>query len=158
MTFSGRLPLLEVNPRWKTTFGGKMTFGRKWPLVEDELRWKTTLNGRRPLVEDNHRWKMTFVGSLHAAYSALWHFFDNQSQHFGGGFSVGFENVGVKISYTKFRGGGVTSLRGMLLRLSMNPLLVIFYTFLCVKLLKERINIFKHLLNKWTILWIDSFY
>ena len=70
----------------------------------------------------------------------------------GGGFSVGFENVGVKISYTKFRGGGVTSLRGMLLRLSMNPLLVIFYTFLCVKLLKERINIFKHLLNKWTIL------
>ena len=139
----GASPLYVL--RWKTTFGGR------WTSVEDDLKWKK--------VEDNHRWKMTFVGSLHAAYSALWHFFDNQSQHFGGGgFSVGFENVGVKISYTKFRGGGVTSLRGMLLRLSMNPLLVIFYTFLCVKLLKERINIFKHLLNKWTILWIDSFY
>ena len=154
----GRQSSVEDDPRWKSTLVGRRPLVGRWPSVENDLWWKMTLNGRRPLVEDNHRWKMTFVGSLHAAYSALWHFFDNQSQNFGGGFSVGFENVGVKISYTKFRGGGVTSLRGMLLRLSMNPLLVIFYTFLCVKLLKERINIFKHLLNKWTILWIDSFY
>ena len=42
--------------------------------LEDNLCWKTTFGERRPVVEDNLQWKVTFVGSLHAAYSALQHF------------------------------------------------------------------------------------
>ena len=71
---------------WKTTFGARgpsvedslwwnMTFSGRQPLVGDKLRGKTTLGGGRPLVEDDLYWKTTFVGSLHAAYSALRHFF-----------------------------------------------------------------------------------
>ena len=80
MTFVGKWPLVEDNLPWKTTFCGKL------PLMKHDLRWKTTFDGRRPLVEDNLQWKMTFVGSLHAAYSSLWHSFNNQYQHFGGNF------------------------------------------------------------------------
>ena len=54
----GRQPSAEYNLRSKTT-----------------LRWKTTSSGRLPSVEDDLQWKTTFRGSLHATYSALWHFF-----------------------------------------------------------------------------------
>ena len=50
MTFSGRC------------LRGRTSFGRRWPSVEDDLWWKTTC-----------------AESLHAAYSALRHFFSNTS-------------------------------------------------------------------------------
>ena len=74
----GRRLLVEDNLRWKTTFGGRQ------PLVEDDRWWKTTFCGRQPLLKDDLRWKTTIIGrhpavghcgSLHAAYSALWHFY-----------------------------------------------------------------------------------
>ena len=58
-----------------------MTFGGRHPLVEEDLWWRTAFGERQPsveddlLVEDDLRWKTTFSGSLHAAYSALRHFF-----------------------------------------------------------------------------------
>ena len=48
---------------------------KKFPNLEDNLCWKTTFGERRPAVEEDLEWKTTFVGFLHAAYSALWHFF-----------------------------------------------------------------------------------
>ena len=64
---------MEDDLRGKTTF-----YGRR-PLEEDNLVWKMTFDGRGLLaedfaVEDDLQWKTTFAGSLHAAYSALWHF------------------------------------------------------------------------------------
>ena len=43
--------------------------------MEDNFCWKTTFGERRPAVEEDLQWKTTFVGSLHAAYSALRHFY-----------------------------------------------------------------------------------
>ena len=49
--------------------------------MEDDFWWKTNFGGRRPSVEDNLQRKTTFAGSLHAAYSALRHFFDTHNIH-----------------------------------------------------------------------------
>ena len=85
-TFGERRPSVEDDLRWKTTLGGsqplveddlrrKPTFGGRGPWVEDDLLWNMTFGRRWPLVEDDLQWKMTFLESLHAAYSALRHFF-----------------------------------------------------------------------------------
>ena len=57
MTFSGRLPLLEDDLQWQTTFGGIQTLveGDIWwktPLVGDEFRKKAKFGIRQPSVED----------------------------------------------------------------------------------------------------------
>ena len=86
MTFSGRLTSVEDSLCRRTTFGGrrpsvehnlqwKMTFGGRQPSVEDDLWLKTTCSGRRPSAEDDICW------SLHAASSALWHFFKEHQEH-----------------------------------------------------------------------------
>ena len=88
---------MEEDIRWKTTFSGRRT------SVEEDLQWKTTFGGRQPLVEDNFWWAwlnthsgflidtknietqrifwvqnyITYIFSLHAAYSALQHLFEN---------------------------------------------------------------------------------
>ena len=49
--------------------------GGRQPLMEDDHRWKTTCGGRGPAVEDDLQRKPNFAGSLHAAYSALRHFY-----------------------------------------------------------------------------------
>ena len=43
---SGRLPSVEDNIRWKTTFAVRQ-------LSAEDLQWKMTFGGRRPSVEDD---------------------------------------------------------------------------------------------------------
>ena len=59
---------MEDSLQWKTTFSGRL------PPVEDDLWWKMTYSGQLS-VEDDLQWMTTFIGSLHAAYVALRHFF-----------------------------------------------------------------------------------
>ena len=68
-TFSRRRPLVEDKLQWQMTLDGRR------PPMEDDLCWKAISGERPPAVKDNLQWKMTFAGSLHAAYSALRHFY-----------------------------------------------------------------------------------
>ena len=87
--FNGKRPSVKTIFKWKMTFGvrrpsveddlqWKMTLGGRQPSVGRQPQWKMTFGGRRPSVEDNLQWKMTFGGSLHASYSALWHFWTDK--------------------------------------------------------------------------------
>ena len=59
---------------------GVVKLNGKEKLYELDQVGETTCCGKRPAVEDDLQRKTTFAGSLHAAYSALRHFFLNRSE------------------------------------------------------------------------------